>query len=301
MSVARVLPKSSLNPVWNNTKKSYVERIYGAIDFLEFKVRNSNALEACRSIEKVIREQRKYQLFRQLFPDDWNRSRTSLFKTGAYENYTERANEFFELVNEHLFPILNGWNEDPETDFDNFNIFSLNVDFCCDEIEYENLRVSYVAASLLFSQSEEIWEFLENSYHITRADFPEINRYSFDQIWNLEKTGRIGLYLNIFEVVDHSTGNPWLDATNCQYYESYSWDEKTVEFLTESYKEAQRMLEKTVLLDELIEANTGEILSEMISLWNTGKIPEATKKRRTKSEKRKVKLDESAKSPDIAA
>lgn len=301
MSVAKVSLAKHFNPVWSNPKKSYVERIYGAIDFLEFKVRNSNALEACRSVEKVIREQRKYQLFQKYFPDDWNRSRTSLFKTGAYENYTERANEFFELVNEHLFPILNGWNEDPETDFDNFNIFSLNVDFCCDEIEYENLRVSYVAASLLFSQSEEIWEFLENSYHITRADFPEINRYSFDQIWNLEKTGRIGLYLNIFEVVDHSTGNPWLDRTNCQYYESYSWDEKTVEFLTESYQEAQRMLEETVLLDELIEANTGETLAEMMSLWNTGKIPEARKKRQTKSERRKVKSDESYKSPDIAA
>ena len=61
------------------------------------------------------------------------------------------------------------------------------------------------------------------------------------------------------------------------------------------------MLEETVLLDALVEANTSEILSEMISLWNTGKIPEARKKRQTKGEKRKVKVDESYKSPDIAA
>lgn len=281
MTVAKVSRPRHFNPVWSNLQKSYVERIYGAIDFLEFKVRNANALEACRSVEKVIREQRKYQLFRQIFPEEWNRSRTSLFKAGVYENYTERANEFFELVNEHLFPILNGWNEDPETDFDNFNIFSLNVDFCCDEVEYEYLRVSYILALLIFSQSEEIWEFLENNYKIYQEDFPEINRYSFDKIWNLEKTGRIGLYLNIFEVVDHSTGNPWLDTTNCQYYQSYGWDEKTVEFLTKSYQEANEMLEKTVLLDDLIEANTGEILSEMISLWNTGTIPKARKKRQT--------------------
>lgn len=286
MSVAKVLKTKPFNPVWSNPKKSYVERIYGAIDFLEFKVRNSNALEACRSIEKVIREQRKYQLFRQLFPNEWKCSQTSLFKTGLYENYTERANEFFELVNKHLFPILNGWNEDPETDFDNFNIFSLNVDFCCDEVEYEYLRLSYIAALLIFSQSEEIWEFLENNYKIDQADLPEINRYSLDKIWNLEKTGRIGLYLNIFEVVDHSTDNPWLDTTNCQYYESYSWDEQTVEFLTESYKEANEMLEKTVLLDELIEANPVEILSEMISLWNTGKLPEERKKRQPTDRKK---------------
>ena len=281
MTVARVLPTERFNPVWSNPKKSYVERIYGAIDYLEFRVRNSNALEACRSIEKIIEEQRKYQLFQKYFPDEWSRSRTSLFKAGAYENYTERANEFFELVNERLFPLLHGWNQDPETDFDNFNIFSLNVDFCCDDIEYEFLRVSYVAALLIFNQDEEIWEFLETGYGINRANFPEINRYSFDKIWSLEKTGRIGLYLNIFEVVDHSTGNPWLDSTNCQYYETYSWDEKTVEILAESYKQAQKMLAETVLLDELIEADTAEILSEMISLWNTGKIPEARKKRQT--------------------
>ncbi|HMS43144.1 MAG TPA: hypothetical protein PKE69_23145, partial [Pyrinomonadaceae bacterium] len=102
---------------------------------------------------------------------------------------------------------------------------------------------------------------------------PEIHRYSFDKIWNLEKTGRIGLYLNVFDVVDHSTGSPWLDNTNCQYYETYSWDEKTIQFLTESYQQAGEILKKTELLDELIEANPMEILNEMISLWNDGIIP----------------------------
>lgn len=288
MKVTTVKTARQFHPVWSNPRKSYVERIYGAIDYLEFKVRNSNALEACRSVEKVIREQWKYQLFQKYFPDQWSRSRTSLFKTGAYENYTERANEFFELVNEHLFPLLGGWYEEPDADFENFNIFSLNVDFCCDEPEYEYLQVSFVAALLFFSETEELWEFFTNNYHVKKDDFPEINCYSFDNIWNLKKTGRVGLYLNIFEVVDHSTGNPWIDTTNCQYYENYSWDEKTVQFLSRSYLEAQEMLKKTELLDELIEANPKEILGEMISLWNTGKIPEKRKKRLTNGEKKKV-------------
>jgi hypothetical protein len=273
MTVAKVLKTKSFNPVWSNPKKSYVERIYGAIDFLEFKVRNANALEACRSIERIISEQRKYQLYQKYFPDEWNNSRTSLFKAGCYVNYSERTNEFFELVHQHLFPVLGGWYEEPEADFDNFNVYSLNVDFCCDEVDYEYLQVSYIAALLLFSQDDEIWEYFEKNYKLNRKKFPEINRYSYDKIWNLEKTGRIGLYLNIFEVVDHSTGLPWLDNTNCQYYENYSWDEKTVEYLTDSYRKAKEMLEKTELLDELIEAHPKEILGEMISLWNYGKFP----------------------------
>ena len=277
---------------WNESVKPFGEILHRAVEYLKFRARNFNALAATERLEKLVAEQQKYLLFRQIFPDQWQCSQTSLFKTGIYENYTERTNEFFELVNEHLFPLLSGWNEDPETDFEKFNIFSLNVDFCCDEPEYEYLQVSYLAALLLFSQADELWEYFEENYKLNRDGFPEIHRYSFDKIWNLEKTGRLGLYLNVFEVVDHSTGTPWLDNTNCQYYENYSWDEKTVQFLSQSYLEAQEMLQKTELLDALIEANPKEILGEMISLWNTGQIPSDKNKRRTKGENNLDKSDE---------
>lgn len=270
---------------WNESAKPFGEKLFQAVEYLKFRARNFNALAAYETVEKFVAEQQKYLLFRQFFPDEWQRSQTSLFKAGVYENYTERANEFFELVNEHLFPILGGWYQEPEADLDNFNIYSLNVDFCCDEPEPEYLQVSYVAASLIFSQADEIWDYFEENFKLNRKDFPEINRYCFDKIWNLEKTGRLGLYLNIFEVVDHSTGTPWLDNTNCQYSENYSWDEKTVRFLTESYRQAREMLKKTELLDELIEANPKEILGEMISLWNTGQISSFKNKRRTKRKK----------------
>jgi hypothetical protein len=262
---------------WGDSADPFGEKLYGALEYLKFKTRNFNALAAAERIEKLVAERQKYRLFRQFFPDRWRRSRTSLFKTGIYENYTERTNEFFELVHEHLFPLLSGWNEDPETDFENFSIFSLNVDFCCEDIEYEHLSVSYSAALLFFSGDEEIWEFFSNNYRLDKEDFPEINRYAFDKIWNLEKTGRIGLYLTVWEVLDHSTGNPWLDSTNCRESEYYSWDEKTIEFLAESYREAGEILKKTEILDALVEADPRQILGEMISLWNTGEIPSKKK------------------------
>jgi hypothetical protein len=288
MSVAkRAKPtvKTSCKINWDDEVKPFGERLGQSLEYLKFRVRNFNAVAAYEQVRKFVSERQKYLLFQKYFPNEWKNSRTSFFKTGVYENYTERTNEFFELVNQHLFPLLSGWNEDPETDFDNFNIFSLNVDFCCEDIEYENLRVSFVAALLFFSGDEEIWEFLTHNYHISQEDFPEINRYSFDKIWNLEKTGRIGLYLTIFEVIDHSTGNPWLDTTNCHYNEYFSWNEQTVELLTKSYREAQEILEKIEILDALIEANPKEILGEMISLWNTGQIPKMKSKRLTNGEK----------------
>ncbi len=257
---------------WNDEVKPFGERLGQSLEYLKFRARSFNAVAASERVGKFVSERQKYLLFRQFFPNEWENSRTSFFKAGVYENYTEKTNEFFELVHQHLFPLLSGWNEDPETDFDNFNIFSLNVDFCCEDIEYENLRISFVAALLFFSGDAEIWEFLTHNYPISQEDFPEINRYSFDKIWNLEKTGRIGLYLTIFEVIDHSTGNPWLDTTNCHYNEYFSWNESTVELLNKSYREATEILEKTEILDGLIEANPKEILAEMISLWNTGQI-----------------------------
>lgn len=278
-SLVQAEKSNSVRFDWNNPPAPFGEKLGRAIEYLKFRAQNFNAVAAYEWIEKFVAEQQKYRLYQKYFPHEWNDSRASLFKTGYYENYTERTNEFFELVNQHLFPLLSGWNEDPETEFDNFNIFSLNVDFCCEEIEYENLRVSYAMALLFFSGDEELWEFLTSNYHLSKDDFPPINTYAYDKIWKLEKEGRCGLYLNIFEVIDHSTGNPWLDTTNCHYTDDFSWDEKTVELLTKSYREAEKTLQETELLDELIEANPKEILAEMISLWNTGQIAGAPRKR----------------------
>lgn len=256
----------------HNNQKPFEETLYRAIDYLGFKVRNCNAIEAYRTIEKIVSEQQKYRLFQKFFPDEWKKSLSSFFKTGYYENYSERINEFFALVNENMFPLLSGWNDDPETEFENFCIFSLNVDLCCDDIDYEYLRVSYVAALLFFFRDEEIWEYFASHYKIEAEDFPEICERPSEKLWDLERTGKQELYLNIFELVDHSTGNPWIDTVNCRAGEEwYQWDKETLLLLAENYKEAQDMLEKTCLLDDLIEANPKQVLLEMISLWNDGK------------------------------
>ena len=253
--------------------KPFGEKLIQAIEYLGFRARNCNAIEACETLEKIVSEQQNYRLFQKYFPDEWKISKTSLFKAGYYENYTERVNEFFQLVSQNMFPLLSGWNDDPETEFENFCVFSLNVDLCCEDIDYEYLRVSYVMALLFFFRDEEIWEYLTTHYKIEAEDFPEIYERPSEKLWELEKTGSQGIYLNMFEMVDHSTGNPWLDTVNCRAGEQwYEWNEETLDFLTQSYKEAQEILEKTCLLDDLIEANPKQVLLEMISLWNDGQV-----------------------------
>ena len=264
--------KSNVQINWNNQKEPFVERLYQSIDYLGHRARNCNAITAYRTIEKIVSEQRKYGFYKKFFPEEWKTSKASLFKTGYYENYSERVNELFVLISKNMFPLLSGWNEDPEAEFENFNIFSLNLDLCCEDFDYENLRVSFVAALLFFFQDEEIWEYFAKNYQIDKGKFPIINERPDEKLWNIERMGNLGLYLNIFELVDHSTGNPWLDGTNCRYGECYAWDEETLEFLSQSYREAQEILEKAALLDEIFEADPKWVLLEMISLWNKGRI-----------------------------
>ena len=290
--VAAVKIKNQFEPDWHNLKKPFEETLFRAIDYLGFKVRNCNAIEAYRTIEKIVSEQQKYRLFQKLFPAEWQKSQTSLFKTGYYENYSERINEFFGLVNEKMFPLLSGWNDDPEMEFENFCIFSLNVDLCCEDIDYEHLRVSYVAALLFFFRDEEIWEYFASHYKIEAEDFPAIRERPSEKLWDLERTGKQELYLNIFELVDHSTGNPWLDTVNCRAGEDwYEWDEATLEYLATSYKEAQEIFDKSCLLDELIEAEPKDTLLEMILLWNEGKSLKEKKRAAGKRRKKERQLD----------
>ena len=203
-TVAAMKPHSAIN--WNKSGAAFGERLYQSIEYLRFRAKNCNAIAACETVEKIVSERQKLRLFQKFFPDSWKASRTSFFKTGYYENYSERINEFFRLVNEKLFPLLNGWNEDPDINFENFWIYSLNLDLCCEEIEYESLRVSYVAGLLFYFQDEEIWEYFANHYKIEKDDFPGIRERPNDKIWRIEKTGKIELYANLFELVDHSTG-----------------------------------------------------------------------------------------------
>lgn len=258
---------------WNKDKPFFGEKLFQSIEYLGFRTRNLSAIAACETVEKIVAEQRKYHLFQKFFPAEWKSSRASFFKIGYYENYSERINEFFQLVHEKLFPVLSGWNEDPEAELENFFIFSFNIDLCCEEIEYEHLRISYVfALAFFFQDDEQIWEFLAENYKICREDFPDIKERPHDNLWRGERRGKVALYVNLFEVIDHSTGNPWLDTMNCRGGECFAWDEDTILYLTESYKESQQLLEQTVLLDAMIEASPKTVLLDLISLWNEGRV-----------------------------
>jgi len=90
----------------------------------------------------------------------------------------------------------------------------------------------------------------------------------------------------LFEVVDHSTGNPWLDATNCcQYGDFYTWSAETIAELARTYKEANKLLNRLETLDGLVEANPKKAMRDLITLWNSGELPDVVKKNKRRTGK----------------
>lgn len=251
----------------------FAERLSKSIEYLSFKARSHNAIAAHDYVAGVVSEQQKYVLYREMFPKDWERSKASLYRRGYYARYSERINELFNLVNEKCFPLLEFTYDDPENVFEQFAIPPFNIDLCCEEIYFENLRVSY-AVALIFYFPDEAWDFVNYQFKLSRSDFQQISSDPHPSIWGAENDSLFG---ELLRLVDHSTGNPWLDSNYCQTADWYTWDRETIEELTREFKAANAAFERLGILDEMIKVNPKKMLRALIDFWNFGQVPDDTR------------------------
>ncbi len=256
------------------------ERLLKSIEYLSFKSRSHNAVAAHDYVSAIISEQEKYALYRELFPEEWSRSLASFYRRGHFVKYSERANELFRLVNEKCFPLLDYWYDDPDSELDNFAIGPLNIGLCCEEIYFENLYLSY-AAGLIFYFPDDAWDFLNYRFHLSASDFPAIKSSPHSNVWDRDGS----LFGHLLRLIDHSTGNPWLDSDCCQMADWYVFNRETIEELSKEYKDALAAFEKLKELDAMIEADPKKMLSALIDFWNNGKLPDDTRLTPTKGAK----------------
>jgi len=245
------------------------EQLSRSLEYLSFKARSHNAIASFELVERVLSEQHKIAMYRDMFPKEWKRSKASLYRRGYYGKYSERINELFNLINDNCFPLLEFAYDDPENEFEQFAIPPMNVDLCCEEIYFENLKVSY-ATALIFYFPDDAWDFLNCQYKISRSEFDEIHADPHPNVWDKKNDSLFG---ELLRLVDHSTGNPWLDTNYCQMADWYTWDRETIESLTAEYKAANAIYERLNVLDELMEADPKKMLRALIDFWNTGKHP----------------------------
>lgn len=245
--------------------RQFGERLLQSLEYLQFKARSHNAIAACDSIAAIVSDQEKYALYRDMFPKEWSRSRASLHRRGYYQRYSERANELFQLIHENCFPLLEIAHDDPEGDLESFAIAPMNADLCCEEIDHEHLRISY-AVGLVFFFRDETWAFLDEKFGLDQSDFPAIRNEPHGDVWQSEGS----VYGDLIRLIDHSTGNPWLDSTYCQTADWYTWSRETIEDLTFEFRNANALFARLSDLDPLIEARPNQILTDLINFWNTG-------------------------------
>lgn len=254
-------------------RRYFGDRLIRSLEYLRFKARSHNAAFACETVSRVVSEQYKYRLYKDLFPKEWKRSTTSLYRAGHFKAYSERTNEFFQLVNDKCFPLLEYWHDDPDLELDRFAIPPMNFDLCCEEVDFSGLRESYLAGLIFyFAEDDEIWTFFSEKYGIERKTLPAIKASPHARVWQEKQNAETKPYSNLIMLVDHSTGNPWLDVTHCQYPEFFEWSKETIDWLTETYKSASQSFRNLENLDERIEEDAQKFLFELISFWNTGKI-----------------------------
>lgn len=258
----------------NGTLSSgFGDRLIRSLEYLRFKAKSHNAIYAYETVSRVVSEQNKYRLYMEMFPKEWRRSRSSLYKAGHFKAYSERTNEFFQLVNDRCFPLLEYWHDDPELELERFAIPAMNFDLCCEEIDFAHLRTSYLAGlTFYFVEDDEIWTYFSEQYGVDKKSLPPIKTSSHANVWSEKQNARTKPYSDLVRLVDHSTGNPWLDVTNCQYPEIFEWDKETVDWLTDTYKAANLYFKNLEPLDQRIEEDAQNFFYELISFWNTGKI-----------------------------
>jgi len=248
------------------------DRLFRSLEYLRFKARSHNAVYACETVSRVLSEQHKYQLYIEMFPKEWERSKRSLFRAGHFTAYSERTNEFFQLINEKCFPLLEYWHDDPELDLERFAIPPMNFDLCCEEVDFGHLRDSYLAGLMFYYlEEDEIWNYFSEKYGVDKESLPPI-KTSHPNIWKEKHGEKAKPFSDLVRLVNHSTGNPWLDITNCQYPEFFEWDKETVNWLTEAYKTANLFFKNLEQLDKRIEEDAQSFFYDLISFWNIGKI-----------------------------
>lgn len=249
------------------------DRLHRSLEYLRFKARSHNALVARETVSRLVSEQQKYHLYTDLFPNEWKRSTSSLYRAGHFKAYSERTNEFFQLVNDRCFPLLEYWHDDPDLEIDRFAIPPMNFDLCCEEVDFSGLRVSYLAGLMFYLvEDDEIWTFISEKYGLEKDSVPPIKASPHANVWLEKQNDKTKPYSDLIRLVDHSTGNPWLDVTHCQYPEFFEWNKETIDWLSETFETANQTFRNLEELDERIEQDAQKFLSELISFWNTGKI-----------------------------
>lgn len=247
--------------------------------YLRWKASCNTVLEVISYIAEETERERIYALYRRLFPKEWKASSASFTKNGNNEYHTEREFEFISLVSNNYFPFCT-WLDWSDYQFDHIPIEGVNLDLCCGEFEWEEFRpcLRFAVAAFLWRGGgiyDWDWNEILSSFNLQLEDLPPINHENppYRELEKQRDNPKIKRFLHLIEFIYHDTGNPFIDTTCCQPMELFEWTEENLEKLKTYYNAVQAYFESMDSLDKDIERNAKRTFKELISLWNTGRLP----------------------------
>lgn len=247
--------------------------------YLRWKASCNTVLEVISYIAEETERERIYALYRRLFPKEWKASSASFTKNGYNEFHTEREFEFISRVSENYFPLCT-WLDWSDFRFDHIPIEPVNLDLCCGEYEWQEMRpcLRFAVAAFLWRGSgiyDTDWNEILSSFNLELEDLPPINHENppYKELERERSNPKINRFLHLIEFIHHDTGNPFIDTTCCQPVDLFEWTKENLEKLKADYDAVKAYFESMDSLDEDIARDALRIFKELISLWNTGKLP----------------------------
>lgn len=260
--------------------------------YLRWKASCNTVLEAISYIAEETERERIYALYRRIFPNEWKKSTASFTKNGYNEFHTEREFEFIGKVSENYFPLCT-WLDWSDFRFDHIPIEGVNFDLCCGEFEWQEMRpcLRFAVAAFLWRGGciyDWDWNEILSSFNLELEDLPPISHENppYQELEMQRDDPKINRFLHLIEFIHHDTGNPFIDTTCCQPVDLFEWTVENLEKLKADYDAVKAFFESMDSLDEDIERNPLRTFKELISLWNTGRLPgKKRKEAAAKSEK----------------
>ncbi len=260
-------------------------RLSKTVSYLRWKAACHTLSDAIGYIASELERERLYGLYRKIFPKEWKASRASFHRAGYNDCHTEREIEFIELVNENYFPLCS-WLDWSDFRFDHIPVESVNYDLCCDEYEWQHFRpcLQFAICAFLWRDtdiSDENWTEMLASFDVRFEDLPQIERATplFSVLDAERDNPKIRRFIHLIEFIYHDSGNPFIDTTYCQPQDLYEWSQENLEKLKTDYAGVKDYFASMDGIDEDIASNAHSTFKELITIWNTGRLPAKGKRK----------------------
>ncbi|HAX77688.1 MAG TPA: hypothetical protein DCY88_18090 [Cyanobacteria bacterium UBA11372] len=210
-------------------------------------------------------------LYQVNFSEEWKNSTSPLFTSTPKSPHSPKELEFFQLVDERLFPIGLG-----DADLDERLNF---IPFWPEDVDF------YLRSIDEFDEGEQflicLYDpcYLENSwlthFSINPNKVVPIEQIDFNKLETLcrEASQPLCYLYDAMSIIDRSTGSIWLDETceSCLYLE---WSQNNIDILAQDWQKALNLRASYLEVAQWLQNNcNNKILT--IELWNLAKKDES--------------------------